>query len=326
MLAPSPLLSIIVPFFNNEAFVIPCLESLFSQIDKDIEVILINDGSTDNSAHRVSQYIARYPDVQVHYISQQNSGIARTRNVGIQQASGRYITFLDADDILSPHYVEILKPVLLSGQYDLLDFDYQRFTHALPEIHQEEAVRINEYDVKKKGVSCLEPLFTRSMWHLWNRVYQRELLDGERFEPGRRYEDVIFTPFIYFKSERIAHLDHTLYFYRDNSQGITRNVKPEDIEDMLFAINKMVRFAEDKTENSALKNLAAWMIVNCFGEVKSLTKAVYGYYHYSKHTIASLQQAARLCAGTSVPAKKIWQMRHPQVDMLFSKIRLTGKK
>ncbi|CAO95126.1 glycosyltransferase family 2 protein [Erwinia tasmaniensis] len=326
MLAPVPLLSIIVPFFNNEAFITPCLESLFAQIDKDIEVILINDGSSDNSAHLASRCVARHPEARVHFISQQNSGIASTRNVGLQQASGRYITFLDGDDVLSPHYVEILKPVLLSGQYDLLDFDYQRFTRDLPEVHKDEQVRVHEYDFKNNGVACLEPLFTRSMWHLWNRVYRRELLNNERFEPGRRYEDVIFTPFIYFKSERIAHLDHTLYFYRDNSLGITRNVKPEDIEDMLFAIGKMVRFAENKTENSALKNLAARMIVNCFGEVKSLTKAVYGYYHYNKRTIASLQRAARLCAGTSVPAKKVWQMRHPQVDMLFSKIRLTGKK
>ncbi|ATZ10059.1 glycosyltransferase [Erwinia amylovora] len=326
MLTSPPLLSVIVPFFNNEAFLIPCLESLFSQIDNDIEVILINDGSSDNSACLASQCLARYPEARVRYFSQQNSGIASTRNVGLQHASGRYITFLDGDDVLSPHYVEILKPVLFSGQYDLLDFDYHRFTDNPPEIHQEEGIRINEYGFEKKGVSCLEPLFSQSMWHLWNRVYKRELLNEERFEPGRRYEDVIFTPFIYFKSERMAHLDHTLYFYRDNSQGITRNVKPEDIEDMLFAINKMDRYAAKNTENSAIKNLAAMMIVNCFGEVKSLTKAVYGYYHYNKRTIATLQQAARICAGTSVPAKKIWQMRHPQVDMFLSKIRLFCKK
>ncbi|OAH24498.1 glycosyltransferase [Serratia marcescens] len=318
-----PLLSVIVPFYNNEAFVIAALDSLFAQIRDDIEVVIIDDGSTDASGALVGHYLAQRRHPRVIFTSQANGGIAHARNVGLRLATGRYLTFLDGDDLLSDDYLAILHPLLLAGEYDLIDFNYQKFTEQPPK-SENRATQPVAYDFSQLGPSCLQPLFARSMWHLWSRVYKRTLLEGETFEDGRRYEDVIFTPFQYFKTRRIAHLDCELYFYRDNSQGITRNIKPKDIEDLLFAMEKMLRFVAQHPGDEPLRRLAALMLANCFSEVKSMSKAVYGYYHYAPTTLHILRRTADICRNSDVPGKKVRQMRYARVDTLLSKLR--GRK
>ncbi|HFF9859698.1 glycosyltransferase family 2 protein [Serratia marcescens] len=318
-----PLLSVIVPFYNNEAFVIAALDSLFAQISDDIEVLIIDDGSTDASGALVSQYLAQRRHPRVVFTSQPNGGIAHARNVGLRLATGRYLTFLDGDDLLSDDYLAILRPLLTTGEYDLIDFNYQKFTEQ-PPTPDNRAAQPVAYDFSQLGLSCLQPLFARSMWHLWSRVYKRTLLEGETFEDGRRYEDVIFTPFQYFKTRRIAHLDCELYFYQDNSQGITRNIKPKDIEDLLFAMEKMLRFVAQHPGDEPLRRLAALMLANCFSEVKSMSKAVYGYYHYAPATLHILRRAADICRNSDVPGKKVRQMRYARVDTFLSKLR--GRK
>ncbi|CVA11682.1 glycosyltransferase [Serratia marcescens] len=315
-----PLLSVIVPFYNNEAFVIAALDSLFAQISDDIEVVIIDDGSTDASGALVSQYLAQRRHPRVVFTSQANGGIAHARNVGLRLATGRYIAFLDGDDLLSDDYLAILRPQLTAGEYDLIDFNYQKFTEH-PPTPDNRAARPVAYDFSQLGLGSLQPLFARSMWHLWSRIYKRTLLAGEAFEEGRRYEDVIFTPFQYFKTRRIAHLDGELYFYRDNSQGITRNIKPKDIEDMLFAMEKMLRFVAQHPGDEPLRRLAALMLANCFSEVKSMSKAVYGYYHYAPATLHILRCAADVCRNSDVPGKKVRQMRYARVDTFLSKLR-----
>lgn len=318
-----PLLSVIVPFYNNEAFVIAALDSLFAQISDDIEVVIIDDGSTDASGALVSQYLAQRRHPRVVFTSQPNGGIAHARNVGLRLATGRYLTFLDGDDLLSDDYLAILRPLLTAGEDDLIDFNYQKFTEH-PPTPDNRAAQPVAYDFSQLGFGCLQPLFARSMWHLWSRVYKRSLLEGETFEDGRRYEDVIFTPFQYFKTRRIAHLDCELYFYRDNSQGITRNIKPKDIEDLLFAMEKMLHFVAQHPGDEPLRRLAALMLANCFSEVKSMSKAVYGYYHYAPATLHILRRAADICHNSDVPGKKVRQMRYARVDTFLSKLR--GRK
>ncbi|WP_411751298.1 glycosyltransferase family 2 protein [Serratia sp. (in: enterobacteria)] len=321
MMSSTPLLSVIVPFYNNEDFIIAGLSSLFDQIANDIEVVIIDDGSSDASATLVRQFLAERQHPRTKFISQANGGIANARNVGLQNVSGNYVTFLDGDDVLSSDYLAILRPLLLAGKDDLIDFKYQKFSDQPPAPSASSETRYAIYDFEHQGLACLKPLFAHSMWHLWSRVYRCTLLAGESFEDGRRYEDVIFTPFQYFKTRKIAHLEHQLYFYRDNSQGITRNVQVKDIEDMLFAMKKMLQFVDVHRGDEPLRQLAALMLANCFSELKAMSKAIYGYYHYEPATLEVLRQTAAVCRNSDVPRKKVCQMRFPQVDTCLSKLR-----
>lgn len=320
-MSSSPLLSVIVPFYNNEDFIIASLSSLFDQITSDIEVVIIDDGSSDASATLVRQFLAEKQHPRTKFISQANGGIANARNVGLQNVTGNYVTFLDGDDLLSSDYVAILRPLLLAGKEDLIDFKYQKFAGQPPAPSANSETRYAIYDFEHHGLACLKPLFAHSMWHLWSRVYRRTLLAGETFEDGRRYEDVIFTPFQYFKTRKIAHLDHQLYFYRDNSQGITHNIQVTDIEDMRFAMKKMLQFVEAHHGDEPLRRLAALMLANCFSELKTMSKAVYGYYHNEPATLETLRQSAAVCHNSDVPFKKVCQMRFARVDSCLSRIR-----
>ncbi|HGM5492872.1 TPA: glycosyltransferase [Serratia fonticola] len=325
-MSSSPLLSIIVPIYNNEDFVVACLSSLFDQITDDIEVVIIDDGSSDTSAALVNQFLAARPHPHSKFITQVNGGIAYTRNVGLQHVSGRYVAFLDGDDLLSSDYLAILRPLLLAGRDDLIDFKYQKFSGNPPASPVNSGIRYSIYDLEQHGLASLKPLFAHSMWHVWSRVYRRTLLAGETFENGRRYEDVIFTPFQYFKTRQIAHLDHQLYFYRDNDRGITRNIKVKDIEDLLFAMQKMLRFVEAHRDDEPLRQLAALMLANGFSEVKAMSKAVYGYYRYEPATLEILCRTAAVCRNSDVPAKKVCQMRFARVDSCLSRLRHWLKK
>jgi glycosyltransferase involved in cell wall biosynthesis len=321
-MSQSPLLSFIVPFYNNEEFIVACLRSLFEQAGADIEIIIIDDGSTDDSARLVNQYLAKHPYlINVKFISQENGGVAQARNAGMAVAEGRYITFMDGDDLLSNDYLRHLHPILMAEEYDLIDFKYQKFCDVPLENAVDNQTRLKVYDFHAKGISCLEPLFAISMWHVWSRVYKRSLLTGETFTSGRCYEDVIFTPYIYFKTQKIAHLDHELYLYRDNIHGITRNIKAKDIEDLQFAVSKMILFAEQHVGNEPLRKLAALMIANCFTEIRSMSKKIHGYYRYDKQACELFRKAVAVCQASNVPGKKLAQMQYPQVDIWLSKTR-----
>lgn len=320
------LLSVIVPFYNNADFIVDSLRSLLNQVTDDVEIVIIDDGSTDDSVQRVTQLLEGQTAHHATLICQPNGGIAHARNVGLANVRGRYVTFLDGDDLLSSDYWQILRPLLLADQYDIIDFNYQKFSETVPTQPQGKKTEIYGYDFKNQGLACLMPLFTRSMWHLWSRVYRHTLLEGESFATGRRYEDVIFTPFLYFKTRKIAHIEQVLYFYRDNNLGITRNHSEKDIADLQFAMSKMTDYALQHQHNSQIRPLAALMIANCFCEIKNITKKIHGCYRYSPELRNALQRAAKVCQGTKVPSKKVCQMRYPYIDELLSKVRIGLKK
>lgn len=315
-----PLLSIIVPFHNNENFIIEALQSLFQQITDEVEVIIIDDGSDDNSKVLVESYLASLSFSQICFISQKNQGIAETRNVGLQKATGTYVTFLDGDDILSPSYYTTLAPYLRNGEFDIIDFNFQEFTGHPPIDEVSVSSLCTPYDFKGSEIDGLKSIFERSNWHLWSRIFRRELLKGDNFVKGRRYEDVIFTPFQYFKTKKIAHIDEQLYFYRINNQGITRNIQHKDIDDILFAMYKMLYFIKTHENDKEIAKLVAPMIENCFIEVKKMTKKIHGYYYYSPTTVELFKLAASLCKNTSLSRKKYFQMKYPMMDTFISRM------
>jgi len=328
MRTPPYLLSIIITCYNTQEFIIECLDSLLPQLDDQVQVILIDDGSNDNSVAQIKGYLAQTGFRVELVINPSNQGIAVTRNIGLQQAQGTYIAFVDGDDRVSTDYYATLRPWLLEGTIELLDFNFQRFTQQIPTVAAPSGQIAQAYPLDSQGLTCLQAVFNRSYWHLWNRIYQRRLLVDAQFDIGRRYEDVMFTPFQYFKARHIVHLEQTLYFYRDNAEGITRNVKKKDIDDMLFAMDKMVNYLQQQPGNDALTRLATAMIENCFIEARKMTRKMYGYYHYDKAALASIKQAVGLLASSVSKPKTRYQMRLARIDSGISwlKYRLKGKR
>lgn len=315
-----PLLSIIIPVFNNELYIKQTLTSVFEQIDNDVEVIIVNDGSTDNSAALIQKAIDEYQGTgDLHFISQQNAGVSVARNVALDKAQGRWIGFIDGDDLWCPHFLQTIKPLPLEDEGDLIDFQYHYFAQHPPTSSVPTLVK--RTDITQVNHDALYEIFRRSHWHIWSRIYRHELINQRRFHVGRRYEDMMFTPWLYLEAHHIISLDQVLYWYRDNAQGITRNIQPSDANDMVFALNQIIDNARTQPPSQMPSRIITPLIINCFNEIKGIHAKLYGFYNYSEHTISTLKAAAGLLPSGSLSLKRRLHLRYPGLWKRVSQLR-----
>lgn len=228
-------MSIIIPVYNVQKYIIECLNSVFCQITNSVEVIIINDGSTDNSAEIIRNEFKDFiKKDNITFISKRNEGLARTRNVGILRAKGRYIAFLDSDDVLSPNYIETLIKFTFDS-VDIVSFNYIRFSQAV-DFDKNTQVEILKNDNSDFYKPNLENIFLSSKWFACFRMYKAVLFNDRKFKDNIYYEDMELLPTLYSSSHRFLHLNTPLYGYRKNPTGITANITCKHIDDL-----KMIR-------------------------------------------------------------------------------------
>ncbi|WP_406595492.1 glycosyltransferase family 2 protein [Aeromonas veronii] len=223
-------LSLIIPVYNSEKYLKECLQSVFNQCDKNLEVIVVNDGSTDSSRDIIESFSSIY-DVIV--IDKYNSGVASARNVGIEKASGEYITFLDSDDVWCDGiYDEIIKNIYDSEKIDCLIFDYYKFysEHKMESIKQE---------ITKNSIEYIRVEIAKfSHWFLWRFIFKSEFYKKNKFLEGRRFEDQLMLPKLMYSAKSIKKVDVEIISYRKNIDSITNNLKLSDLDDSQYCIIK----------------------------------------------------------------------------------------
>lgn len=221
-------LSLIVPIYKAEAYVQDCVASITRQLVPGVEVILVNDGSPDRSAEiarsACGELIARGV---VTVIDQPNQGVSVARNTGLARASGTYVGFIDADDLLLSGYVESVLAVLEQDAVDIVEFGYKSFSQ-LQDLPHVPALYL--HGSFGRG-SCRDrdlQVFARSAWYPWSRVFRRALFEGLQFPPGVRFcEDLMTLPFLYERAVISHHIRQPLYAYRTNVAGATSNVSAD---------------------------------------------------------------------------------------------------
>lgn len=244
-------LSIIMPAYNVERYVRDSLISVCKQLPDYAELIIINDGSTDNTEQRILETIASYQWKNISYILQDNHGIAFTRNEGVERARGEYITFIDSDDFWSDDYIDVMSTPLQEG-YDIIEYGVNRFIIDKDEI----VTTVKIHHLNLPGDNKLERIFRLSRWFTFSRAYKKELWNNIKFPTGRRYEDIAIIPVIYMKANSIKTLENALIYYRDNPASIVNNVNDSDINDIIHAINHVREyFAKHHSENMHLCSL-----------------------------------------------------------------------
>ena len=219
-----PKVSIIVPVYNVEKYIDKCLNSLVNQSLQDIEIIIVNDGSKDNSEKIVEQYVEKFPN-KIVYLKKQNGGLSDARNFGIPHAKGEYVAFLDSDDYVEVDMYEKMYTLANTEDSDMVECD---FYWEYPNKIKKDIGEI--YSNKKEMLQKVRVV-------AWNKLIKRNVLEKSKvkFPKGYLYEDVEFTykliPFINnvsFLKEPLIH-----YIQRDNSISNSQNERTKEIFDIL---------------------------------------------------------------------------------------------
>ncbi|WP_025121899.1 MULTISPECIES: glycosyltransferase [unclassified Serratia (in: enterobacteria)] len=216
-------LSVIVPLHNVGELFIPFLDSLLAQHEQQLEVIIVNDGSTDGSGEIAHRYAAQYSHIRV--IDQPNGGVSRARNAGLAVARGKYVAFPDADDLLAPEMYSTLLELAEQHQLDVMQCNGERYFASNGELQPIiPAGRLKDTSVIS-GAQWLETaLKSRRFIHVvWLAVYRLDFIKQHQlyFEPGLHHQDIPWTTEVMFNAERVKYLSKPLYRQRVHDRSIS---------------------------------------------------------------------------------------------------------
>lgn len=235
------MISVIVPVYNVENYLERCIESLIKQSYKDIEIILVDDGSTDNSSDICKNY--QKIDNRIIYIKKSNGGLSSARNMGIDLATGTEIYFIDSDDFLTINALEIMMLEMKKNNCDIVSAGFTMVCEdVVPRI---EDVTIDcRFDIGDKNDFLLQKISN----HACGKLYKKGLFDEIRYPLERNYEDIATTYLLFDKSIKISYTNAGLYFYRIRKNAITSNLNKKNIEDIKKAFSEIDVFYYDNNE------------------------------------------------------------------------------
>lgn len=238
----APLISIIVPVYNAERFLPYCVESIMNQSYQNLEIILVDDGSKDGSPALCDEYASR--DARIVVIHQDNGGISRAQNAGLNHAHGEYIAFADNDDILDRRNLEILYDALIETGSDMSKARWSHFgVSRLDEVAKqasEGAEGTGTRTVITDPLNAYQSVYCKTLRILgdklgrhtearyfneanWCRLYKAELWDGIRFPEGMYAQDVMVAGELYLRMQKVVDVDLVLYHWLQSSGSVTHN-------------------------------------------------------------------------------------------------------
>lgn len=237
-------LSVIIPAYNSEMFLAETLECLDRQLLNDIQIIVVDDGSTDKTAEIVEEYTRKLKNIL--YIHQENAGVSAARNNGIDYAMGKYTVFLDSDDIFTPKSLLNIYENLEENDADIAVCKIQSFGYGGNQINP-----VAESLAKEKSIDCSDK---RLLWNflLGNKCFRTEMLkkSGVKFPPLRYSEDGAFTmQLIYKEKPRIIGVDCACFLYRRHTPkegfSVSQSVSTELVNHFLGSMDIVYKTAEE---------------------------------------------------------------------------------
>lgn len=229
------LVSIIVPVYNVEMYLEKCVESLINQTYKNIEILLIDDGSKDASSILCDKIAEK--DSRIQVVHKENGGLSDARNVGIQMAKGKYLGFVDSDDWVNINMFESLvmaceqkkTQIAVCGMMRVYRNREDAFTPPFSETLTQEKALTELFKGEKFGDQAC------------TKIYRKELFKDIEYPKGKQFEDIYTTYKLFLKADRVAVIDQPLYYYRQRKSSITGNgynIKKRHIIDALQSIKK----------------------------------------------------------------------------------------
>lgn len=246
-----PKISVIVPVYKVEQYIHECVDSILAQTFSDFELILVDDGSPDNCGAICDEYAAK--DCRVRVIHQENQGVSAARNAALDAAKGEFVAFIDSDDVIDPHYLEILFNAM-GDDIDIVNCMSKWFEDGNEVIcaNTEEPYNIEVFDAKEAliGLYNRKRGFTAATWA---RLYRTEMIQTIRFPVGIIHEDTLYTPMTYYKARKIALCNVALYHYRLRENSIVHSRFTLNHYDEIWALDTCINFFEEQGETEIAK-------------------------------------------------------------------------
>lgn len=233
----SPLISVIVPIYNVEEYIHQCVDSIIIQTYKNLEIILVNDGSPDNCGEICDDYALK--DSRIKVIHKKNGGLSDARNAGLDIAKGEYIVFTDSDDFIHPQFVEILHTNI--GDADMAFCDRLRYYENATEITRTDIItcpiEVFENDFLLKNFSTYRYSIVVVAW---NKLYKSHIWDGLRYPVGKIHEDEFVIHHILDRCNKVVLCNKQMYYYRQRGDSIMGSV----MSDSRF--NNIIEYHEER--------------------------------------------------------------------------------
>lgn len=256
----SELVSIIVPIYNVEIYLKQCIKSLLNQTYRNLEIILINDGSNDNSKQICKKEAKQ--DNRIVFINKKNGGAASAKNEGLKVAKGDYITFVDSDDFIEPDMIEYMVNTIKKYNSDIVQCSFTNLYKNTEKFKQDKIV---EQKISTKDF--LELFLTK--WDsslFWNKLFKREVIENVFFKEGRCIDDEFFTYKCVINSKSIVTSNKIVYNYRMRKSGVMKSERSQkqilrDRVDYLYERYEIVRKIYKDLDKSFLEHLLTYYLI-----------------------------------------------------------------
>ena len=246
-------ISLIVPVYNTGKYLNKCLDSLVNQSYKDIEIIVINDGSTDNS----EKIIKSYKDARIKYISKKNEGIGKTRNLGIEKATGDYLAFVDSDDYLNKYFCEKMLEKAIQSDCDIVICNYY-------EDKDNQLKKISFIEFLDTSLQKRPKLINYINLGPCNKIYKTKMIKKNeiKFEESLKYEDAPFVVKSLLSAKKIGKINDYLTYYVIHEKSET-TIRDKRIFDILKIVDIIVKDLETANfPNDEITNLITMILTD----------------------------------------------------------------
>lgn len=244
--------SLIVPVYNVDKYLEECLDSLINQSYDNIEIILINDGSTDNSGNICDKYSNKYSKVKTFH--KENAGLSSARNMGIEKSIGDYLFFVDSDDFIHPETIKIMCGLMIKENCDIVQCDFFKF-HDKDSINFEPVTTTVKHECYD-GLTAVKSIYSEKSIEatiVCNKMYKRKLFDKVRFPIGKRNEDEFTTYKLLYESKKVIYIYEKFYYYRQRENSIMHSKIDINRLDYLEALEERMKFFLDNNDCTMYK-------------------------------------------------------------------------
>ena len=232
------MISVIVPVYNIEAYIEKCILSITGQSYKNLEIIIVDDGSTDASGSICDKYAVL--DSRITVIHKANGGLSEARNCALDIAKGDYISFVDGDDRIHPQMYEILLKCIEHHKADMICCEYSSDENDLKRQY-EVALPTMKLKTGTEAIIDLAGVYAMA----WNKLYRKAIFDDIRYPKNKLHEDEYVIHEVLYKANLVGIIDLPLYFYSVREDSIISKVNEDRIFDAIGAFESRIRFAKD---------------------------------------------------------------------------------